>query len=185
MNQRQYENCKKVLAVVEKLPDDQCYMGVWATSMDFVQGRASSQAHILPPVEQRGVPGCGTVGCLAGWAVILLTPALAVSGDIAIMPITAPNKYGVSWEHLKNRSSMWLGELAAAGLKHDDTFSVYVANTAYELLGPEAGSKLYHTKGFREAKAEDNNEVDERTDRQFMVDTLKEAIAVYEAGVAR
>jgi hypothetical protein len=66
------ENITALITVIEREDEVQCYMGDWL--------RVDGLMEQLKPVSERGRPGCGTVGCLAGTAVVNLLPSLLMPG---------------------------------------------------------------------------------------------------------
>lgn len=62
--EEQRANIQQLITVIRGLPDEQCDMGRWILSLNLQ----------LPRRAERGKPGCGTVGCMAGLAVVNLMP---------------------------------------------------------------------------------------------------------------
>lgn len=66
MTAEQRKNAEHLLAFFERAQPKQCNMSFWLSRRP--------EDGPLPSMPLRGMPGCGTVGCMAGWAVSLLAP---------------------------------------------------------------------------------------------------------------
>lgn len=92
------ENAKKLISQLERLPDEQFFMGEWIMHADeleqYIEAEYSGLSTEL--LERFPKGGCKTVGCIAGWAVML-------NG------LPAPDTSGLTGETYIKIAGDWLG----------------------------------------------------------------------------
>ena len=159
MTLEQRNNCEKLATVIAGLPEGQCNMQHWVTDATLL---TDGTMYHLPPIEQRGKPGCGTAACMGGWAVTVLTPALRTYGGTVVLPVEWAMKHDLySRSYYDNITD----PIPTAGYSIKEVGRVVLGD-------PIADQFLYM----------DYPKYRGMTDKEWMLDRLRDAVHRFDAG---